>query len=63
MDINAQIQANTNSVKQALNVSLLQKSMNKDAQSVTALLQGMEQSIVQVQSAGESLGKNIDVRV
>ena len=63
MDINAQIQANTNSVKQALNVSLLQKSMNKDAQSVNALLQGMEQSIVQVQSAGGSLGKNIDVRV
>lgn len=62
MDINAQVQANTNSIKQALNVSLLQKSMNKDAQSLGTLLKDMEQNTTQVHRMSEGLGKNLDVR-
>lgn len=62
MDINTQIQMNTNSIKQALNVSLLQKTMHKDADSVASLMQTMEQSTSQVQSASMHIGRNLDVR-
>lgn len=62
MDINTQIQMNTNSIKQAINVSLLQKTMNKDANSVASLMQTMEQSTSQVQSASMHIGRNLDVR-
>lgn len=53
---------NTNSIKQAINVSLLQKTMHKDADSVASLMQTMEQSTSQVQSASMHLGRNLDVR-
>ncbi len=48
---------NLTSVKLALNVSILQKSMNQDAQSVEAVVKMMEQSVT------PGKGSNIDIKV
>lgn len=45
------------SVKQALNVSMLQKVMNQDAASVDQLMKAMEQSVT------PHLGQSIDLKV
>jgi hypothetical protein len=45
------------SVQQALDVNLLQKAMNQDAQSVDALLKTMELSVT------PHLGQNIDLKL
>lgn len=46
-----------NSIKQALNVSMLQKVMNQDAASMDQLMKAMEQSIT------PHLGQSIDLKV
>lgn len=46
-----------NSVKQALNVSMLQKVMNQDAASVDQLMKTMEKSVT------PHLGQNIDLKI
>lgn len=63
MEINNQIQANTNSVRQALNVAVLRKTMSKDAQTATKLLEGMEASAAKIQqSTSGHIGTRLDVR-
>ena len=57
--------ATLSSLYQALNNSVLQKSMNQDALSVSSLLQGMKDANAKVmeQSVTPHKGKSIDVRV
>jgi len=45
------------SVKQALNISVLQKNMKQDAQSVDSVIKAMEQSV------SPNLGQNIDIKL
>ena len=45
------------SVKQALNISVLQKAMKQDAQSVDSVIKAMEQSVT------PHLGKNLDIKL
>ncbi len=45
------------SIKQALNVSMLQKVMNQDAASMDQLMKAMEQSVT------PHLGQSIDLKV
>ncbi|MCA0385457.1 MAG: YjfB family protein [Firmicutes bacterium] len=45
------------SLKQALNVSMLQKAMKQDAQSVESVVKAMEQSVT------PHLGQNIDIKL
>ncbi|GAB6107674.1 YjfB family protein [Fusibacter bizertensis] len=45
------------SVKQALNISVLQKVMKQDAQSVDSVIKAMEQS------TSPHLGQNIDIKL
>lgn len=45
------------SLKQALNVSMLQKAMKQDAQSVDSVIKAMEQSVT------PHLGQNIDIKL
>jgi len=45
------------SLKQALNVSMLQKAMKQDAQSVESVIKAMEQSVT------PHLGQNIDIKL
>lgn len=45
------------SLKQALNVSMLQKAMKQDAQSVEGVVKAMEQSVT------PHLGQNIDIKL
>lgn len=63
MDINTQLQMNTNSIKQALNTTMLQKALKQDAESVATLLHDMNQTTAQIQNINKHLGKNLDVRV
>lgn len=48
---------NLTSVKQALNISVLQKVMKQDAQSVDRVIKAMEQSVT------PHLGKNLDIKL
>lgn len=48
---------NLTSVKQALNISVLQKVMKQDAQSVDSVIKAMEQSVT------PHLGKNLDIKL
>lgn len=61
MDVNTQLQAVAASMRHALDLSLLEKAMNKDAQTVMTLLQDIEQ-ISEIQSPNPEVGQNIDVR-
>ncbi|OJV62422.1 MAG: hypothetical protein BGO41_06395 [Clostridiales bacterium 38-18] len=45
------------SVKQAVNVSMLKKVMNQDAQSVDNIVKAMEQSV------SPHLGQNLDIKL
>lgn len=45
------------SVKQALNISVLQKAMSQDAQSVDSVIKAMEASVT------PNLGQNIDIKL
>ncbi len=49
--------ANISSLKAALNINMLQKAMNQDAESVNALLKAMEQSVT------PHLGQNVDIKL
>lgn len=48
---------NISSLKAALNMNMLQKAMNQDAESVNALLKAMEQSVT------PHLGQNVDIKL
>ena len=48
---------NLTSVKQALNISMLQKAMKQDAQSVDGVIKAMEQSV------SPHLGQNLDIKL
>lgn len=45
------------SVKQALNISVLKKAMNQDAQAVESVIKAMEQSVT------PHLGQSIDIKL
>lgn len=45
------------SVKQAINISVLQKAMKQDAQSVDSVIKAMEQAV------SPHLGQNIDIKL
>jgi hypothetical protein len=65
MEINDMMQSDIASLRQALGISILRKSVNQDAQSVAALLEGMP--AVNVNAMESSVtpykGASIDVRV
>lgn len=45
------------SIKQAVNISMLQKSMQQDAQSVDSVIKAMELSV------SPNIGQNIDIKL
>ncbi len=53
------------SVQQAINMTMMRKSMNKDAQTVATLLDGMQAANTRImeQSVTPHKGGSIDVRV
>lgn len=65
MEINNTLQNNIASIRQAISMSVLNKSMNQDAQSVAALLKGMPavNTNAMESSVTPYKGGNIDVRV
>jgi hypothetical protein len=64
MDISSATQHQISSVRQALSMSTLQKSMGQDGATVNKLIEGMEETTKAVQTAAEPYkGNNIDVKV
>ncbi len=65
MEINNIMQNDITGIRQAIGVSLLKKSMNQDAQSMSALLEGMQAANVKTleNSVTPHKGGSIDVRV
>ena len=64
MDINAAIQNQIASVRQAISMSTLQTAMSQDGATVNKLIEGMEETTEAVhRAAGAHRGNNIDVRV
>lgn len=64
MDISSAMQSQISSVRQALSMSALQKSMGQDGATVSKLIEGMEETTEAVQrAAGPNRGNNIDVTV
>lgn len=65
MEINDMMQSDIASLRQALGISILRKSVNQDAQSVAALLEGMPavNSNTLERSVTPYKGASIDVRV
>lgn len=65
MNINAYQSANIYSIKQALNIAVLRKSMNQDGSSVDMLVNDMLAANTKImeQSITPYKGGNIDIRV
>ena len=64
MDITAATQKNIQSIRQALSMTSMQKAMNKDAQTVSKLIESMEETGEAVkEAAGPERGNNVDIRV
>ncbi|MFW6025767.1 MAG: hypothetical protein ACOCRX_05430 [Candidatus Woesearchaeota archaeon] len=64
MDVSSAMQNQISSVRQAMGTHSLQQSMNQDGATVNKLLEGMEETSKEVQSAAEEhRGNNLDVRV
>lgn len=65
MEINDTLQSNITSIRQALGVSSLRKAMNQDAQSVSALLEGMQAATAKIleNSVTPHKGGNVDISV
>lgn len=65
MEINNMLQANINSVRQAIGMVTLRKALNQDAQSVAILMEGMQAANVKIMESSITpyKGGNIDTRV
>lgn len=64
MDISSAMENQIASVKSAINMSTMQKSLNQDGAAVSKLIEGMEETSEAVQNtAGPNRGNNIDIRV
>ncbi|MBB6217881.1 hypothetical protein HNQ80_004017 [Anaerosolibacter carboniphilus] len=65
MDISSYAAQNLYSVKQALNIAVLQKAMNQDASAVSMLVEGMQQTnkAVMENSITPHKGGNIDISI
>ncbi len=64
MNISSAMQNQIASVRQALSMSTLQKSMNQDGATVGKLLEGMKETTKAVQQVAElHRGNNIDIKV
>ena len=64
MNISSVTQQQISSVRQALSMSSMQKSMNQDAQTVGKLIEGMEELNQAIEiSVQPHKGNNINVRV
>jgi hypothetical protein len=65
MEIDNMLQNDISGIRQALNISLLRKSMNQDAQTMAALLEGMPAVGTNAleRSVTPYKGASIDVRV
>lgn len=64
MDISSAMENQIASVRSAINMSAMQKSLNQDGAAVSKLIEGMEETSEAVQNAaGPNRGNNIDIRV
>lgn len=65
MEINRALQGNISSIRQALGISVLKKSLGQDAQTMSALLEGMQQANAKTMemSVVPHKGRNIDISV
>ena len=64
MDISSATQQQISSVRQALSMSALQKSMGQDGATVNKLIEGMEETSQAIErSVQPHKGSNINVRV
>ena len=65
MEINNSLQQSTSSIRQALGIATLKKSLHQDAQSLDALLQGLQAASTKTMESSVTpyKGGNIDVRV
>ena len=65
MEINNAMHAATNSIRQAISIATMKKMMNRDAQSVAALLEGMQAANAKTMeiSVTPYNGSNIDIRI
>ena len=65
MEINDMLQSNIAGIRQALGISNLRRAMNQDAQSISALLEGMQAASAKLleNSVTPYKGGNIDVSV
>lgn len=63
MEINNLMQANLYSLRQAIGMATLQKAMNRDAMSVSVMLQDMQAATTKTMelSVAPHIGGNIDV--
>jgi len=63
MDINAAMQNQIASVRQAITMSTMQKSLSQDGATVSKLLEGMQETTQAVQeAAGPGRGKFVNFR-
>ena len=64
MDISSAMENQIASVRSAINMSAMQKSLGQDGATVNKLIEGMEETSEAVQNAaGPNRGNNIDIRV
>ncbi len=64
MDISSAMGNQIASVRNAINMSAMEKSLSQDGATVSKLIEGMEETSEAVQNAaGPNRGNNIDIRV
>ncbi len=65
MEINRALQGNISSIRHALGIHVLKKSLGQDAQTISALLQGMHKANAKTMemSVVPHKGRNIDISV
>jgi hypothetical protein len=65
MEINNALEQNIGSIRQAIGISVLRKSMNQDTQTMAALLQGMQSANGKIMenTVTPYKGGNIDIRI
>jgi hypothetical protein len=65
MEINNALQHNIGSIRQAIGIATLKKTLSQDAQSMNALLQGFQSTNAKIMESSVSphKGGSIDIRV
>ena len=64
MDVTSAAQQNLSSIRQALSMASMQRAMGKDAQTVSKLIEGMEETTEAIErSVQPHRGSNLDVKI